>query len=380
MASVGGRLRRAAGRCSTRSNASAPRDYERCRAHEQLGRARGPRHRAERDPRARVRCRRRVVGRGVAQARPEDLRTGARPARRRGDDVRVPRRSRHQPQACARDGHDDDQGDRPRRRARRARTGARISDPGVAEGGVVLAPMRTMLQCRDLDETINFYTRMLELHARRDVGARTRRPADVVLARLRAGRDHVHPRCAGRRRWARADGLVVLLSGERRPAVRSTRRTRCVRPPRADGPRVRHARLRDRGSRTATCCSSASRSTRSRSIRRRMQIIWVRHAEPERVESGTGVPANPPLTAGRYRTSRAPRRLARARTRRRDRLEPAAARTRNGRADRGRARTRRRDRRWARRVRRAGRSLHPDGGAARDQGRALDRDGRRSLG
>ena len=28
-----------------------------------------------------------------------------------------------------------------------------------------------------------------------------------------------------------------------------------------------------------------------------MQIIWVRHAEPERVESGTGVPANPPLTA-----------------------------------------------------------------------------------
>jgi len=28
-----------------------------------------------------------------------------------------------------------------------------------------------------------------------------------------------------------------------------------------------------------------------------MQILWVRHAEPERVESGTGVPANPPLTA-----------------------------------------------------------------------------------
>src|SRR5262245_55314371 len=27
-----------------------------------------------------------------------------------------------------------------------------------------------------------------------------------------------------------------------------------------------------------------------------MEIIWVRHAEPERVESGTGVPANPPLT------------------------------------------------------------------------------------
>lgn len=28
-----------------------------------------------------------------------------------------------------------------------------------------------------------------------------------------------------------------------------------------------------------------------------MDLIWVRHAEPERVESGTGVPANPSLTA-----------------------------------------------------------------------------------
>jgi probable phosphoglycerate mutase len=28
-----------------------------------------------------------------------------------------------------------------------------------------------------------------------------------------------------------------------------------------------------------------------------MQILWVRHAEPERVAPGTGVPANPPLTA-----------------------------------------------------------------------------------
>ena len=37
-----------------------------------------------------------------------------------------------------------------------------FSDPGVTEGGVVLAPMRTMLQCRDLDETINFYTQMLD--------------------------------------------------------------------------------------------------------------------------------------------------------------------------------------------------------------------------
>lgn len=27
-----------------------------------------------------------------------------------------------------------------------------------------------------------------------------------------------------------------------------------------------------------------------------MDLLWVRHAEPERVEAGTGVPANPPLT------------------------------------------------------------------------------------
>lgn len=28
-----------------------------------------------------------------------------------------------------------------------------------------------------------------------------------------------------------------------------------------------------------------------------MEILWVRHAEPERVEGGSGVPANPPLTS-----------------------------------------------------------------------------------
>ena len=60
----------------------------------------------------------------------------------------------------------------------------------------MLAPMRTMLQCRDLDETINFYTRMLDFTLDAHVGSRSRRPADVVLARLRAGRDHVHPRRA----------------------------------------------------------------------------------------------------------------------------------------------------------------------------------------
>ena len=36
-----------------------------------------------------------------------------------------------------------------------------------------------------------------------------------------------------------------------------------------------------------------------------MEILWVRHAEPERVAPGTGVPANPPLTArGREQAQR----------------------------------------------------------------------------
>lgn len=36
-----------------------------------------------------------------------------------------------------------------------------------------------------------------------------------------------------------------------------------------------------------------------------MDILWVRHAEPERVESGTGIPADPPLTSlGRTQAQR----------------------------------------------------------------------------
>lgn len=36
-----------------------------------------------------------------------------------------------------------------------------------------------------------------------------------------------------------------------------------------------------------------------------MELLWVRHAEPERVAPGTGVPANPPLTAnGREQAQR----------------------------------------------------------------------------
>ncbi len=111
-----------------------------------------------------------------------------------------------------------------------------------------------------------------------------------------------------------------------------------------------------------------------------MQILWVRHAEPERVESGTGVPANPPLTAAGVAQAERLAVVARARARRRDRLEPATARARDRGADRGRARPRGRDRRRPRRVRRASRPLHPDGGAARDEGRALDGDGRRAAG
>jgi len=36
-----------------------------------------------------------------------------------------------------------------------------------------------------------------------------------------------------------------------------------------------------------------------------MDLVWVRHAEPERIATGTGVPANPPLTAaGREQAQR----------------------------------------------------------------------------
>src|SRR4051794_23636513 len=36
-----------------------------------------------------------------------------------------------------------------------------------------------------------------------------------------------------------------------------------------------------------------------------MDILWVRHAAPERIESGRGVPANPPLTpAGKQQADR----------------------------------------------------------------------------
>ncbi|MFM8973933.1 MAG: histidine phosphatase family protein [Actinomycetota bacterium] len=36
-----------------------------------------------------------------------------------------------------------------------------------------------------------------------------------------------------------------------------------------------------------------------------MEILWIRHAEPERIESGSGVPADPALTAaGRAQAER----------------------------------------------------------------------------
>ena len=120
-------------------------------------------------------------------------------------------------------------------------------------------------------------------------------------------------------------------------------------------------------------------TTRRRAV---VQILWVRHAEPERVAPGSGVPANPPLTAlGRVQAKRLGR-LARARAGRRDRVEPATARA---------ARPPRRSPTahgleieivdGLVRVRRAVRPLHPDGGAARR--RRTTRwhgDGRRPLG
>ena len=45
-----------------------------------------------------------------------------------------------------------------------------------------------------------------------------------------------------------------------------------------------------------------------------MEIIWVRHAEPERIPPGTGIPANPSLTAsGRQQAERLGTWLARER-------------------------------------------------------------------
>ena len=63
--------------------------------------------------------------------------------------------------------------------------------------------------------------------------------------------------------------------------------------------------------------------------RRLMDLLWVRHGEPERIAPGSGVPADPGLTArGRDQAARLAR-LARARTDRRRRVEPAAPRARD---------------------------------------------------
>ena len=97
-----------------------------------------------------------------------------------------------------------------------------------------------------------------------------------------------------------------------------------------------------------------------------MQIIWVRHAEPERVEAGTGVPANPPLTARGRRAGRArsPRGSRSSRSTRSCRARSCRARE-TARAVAVAHGLDGRDRRRAGRVRRAGRPLHPDGRAAR---------------
>ena len=191
-----------------------------------------------------LRRRRRVEHRGHPQARPAHLRPRPQPPRRRGDRSRVPRRPRDQPQTGARTRHDDDQGGRPRRRARRTRSRSSAS------------PLREAL----------------------------------------------------------------------------------------------------------------------------MEIVWVRHAEPERIETGTGVPANPPLTAGGRVQAERVAVVARGRAGRRRSVESAATRPGDRGADRRGTRARGRDRRGSGRVRRAGRPLHPDGGTARREGRAVDCDARRPVG
>ena len=57
-----------------------------------------------------------------------------------------------------------------------------------------------------------------------------------------------------------------------------------------------------------------------------MDLLWVRHGEPERVAPGTGVRADPGAHRARPRAGTAARRLARVRTGRRCALEPDAAR------------------------------------------------------
>ena len=97
-----------------------------------------------------------------------------------------------------------------------------------------------------------------------------------------------------------------------------------------------------------------------------MDLLWVRHGEPERIAPGTGVPADPALTElGREQAQRLADWLA---------FEPIDAvlsspmrRAVDTAADRRRARARGRDRRRADRVRLAIRPLHPDGGARRNK-------------
>ena len=111
-----------------------------------------------------------------------------------------------------------------------------------------------------------------------------------------------------------------------------------------------------------------------------MDLLWVRHARARARRARHGRARESGLTAAGPRAGRAARRLARARTRRRGAVEPAAPRDRDRNTDRGRARPRVRDRRRPRRVRRAGRPLHPDGGAARDERPAAARHGRGPMG
>ena len=103
-----------------------------------------------------------------------------------------------------------------------------------------------------------------------------------------------------------------------------------------------------------------------------MELLWVRHAEPERIAPGTGVPRRSGADGSGHRAGRSGSPTG-SRSSRSTRSSAARCGARStpptpiARA----LRCRDRDRRRPHRVRRQLRPLHPDGGDARQQGRPL---------
>ena len=111
-----------------------------------------------------------------------------------------------------------------------------------------------------------------------------------------------------------------------------------------------------------------------------MDLLWVRHGEPERIAAGTGVPADPALTArGREQAERLAEWLASESI---DVIlsSPQRRARRDRRTDRARTRSRGAGHERTDGVRLAIRLLHPHGGTPGDERSAPDSDVRRALG